>query len=310
MSSQQGRKIALVGSTGTVGSVTLAALLKTGIHTITAITRTESGAIFPDGVIVKKGDYSDASFLASALEGQDVLVLQVNMMPDAMESQVTLIEAASKAGVRWVLPTEFGSDIYSPIATDFPMTGMKKRYRDLIEEKGMSWVAVVNNPWFDWSLKQGLWSIDIPARKATVHNPGTVKFNTTTLEQVGRGSAALLSLSDEKLNGYKNKPVYLRSFLITQQQVLDSALRATGTKDSDWEIVKQDPEVAIKASRDAVAAGNPYAFVSEFYLAHMQEGRGGNYEEKAAKDADILGLEEESLDEVIKHVVEETGAGK
>ncbi|KAF2826888.1 NAD(P)-binding protein [Ophiobolus disseminans] len=309
MSPQQGRKIAMVGATGTIGSVTLAALLKTNIHTITAITRTESSATFPSGVTVKKGDYSDASFLASALEGQDVLILQVNMMPNAMESQVTLIEAAAKAGVPWVLPTEFGSDIYSPIARDFPMTGMKKKYRDLIEEKGLSWIGIVNNPWFDWSMKQGLWSIDIPGRKATIYDSGDVKFNTATLGQVGRGVAALLSLPDDKLDAYKNKPVYLRSFLITQREVLDSAIRAMGTKESDWEILKQEPEVAIKASRDAVAAGNPFAFVGEFYLAHMQEGRGGNYEEKAAKDAEVLGLKGESLDEVIKRVVEELGAG-
>ena len=300
----------MVGATGTVGSVTLDALIKTGIHTITAITRTSSSATFPSSVTVKKGDYSDTSFLASALSGQDVLILQVNMMPDAMESQITLIDAAAKAGVRWVLPTEFGSDIYSPIAKDFPMTGMKKKYRDVIEEKGMNWVAVVNNPWFDWSFKQGLWSIDVPGRKATIYNPGDVKFNTTTLGQVGRGVAALLSLSDEKLNAYRNKPVYLRSFLITQRQALESAIRATGTKESDWEITTQEPEVAIKASRDAVSAGNPMAFITEFYLAHMQEGRGGNYEEKAAKDAEVLGLKEESLDEVIERVVKELEASK
>jgi hypothetical protein len=99
--------------------------------------------------------------------------------------------------------------------------------------------------------------------------------------------------------------VYLRSFLLSQREILDSAIRATGTKKSDWQITMQDPEVTIQTARDAVAAGNPMAFVGEFYTAHMQEGRGGNYEEKAAKDAAVLGLEEENLDEVIKRVVKE-----
>jgi hypothetical protein len=52
------------------------------------------------------------------------------------------------------------------------------------------------------------------------------------------------------------------------------------------------------------------AFVGEFYTAHMQEGRGGNYEEKAAKDAAEIGLEKEDLDEVMKRVVAELAAGK
>jgi hypothetical protein len=230
------------------------------------------------------------------------------MLPGAMEAQVPLIEAAAEAGVRWVLPTEFGSDIYSRIATDFPMTGLKKKYRTLIEEKGMNWVAIVNNPWFDWSMKNNMWSVDALNKKATLYNVGDAKFNTTTLGQVGRGVAALLSLSDEKLDTFKNCPLYLRSFLINQRDILDSAIYATGTKESDWEIKTQEPEEAIKASREAVAAGNPMAFVGEFYTAHMQEGRGGNYEEKAAKDAEVLGLKEENLVDVMKVIVQELGA--
>jgi uncharacterized protein YbjT (DUF2867 family) len=309
MSQQQGRKIAMVGATGTVGSPTLAALIETNIHTITAVTRSESTAEFPSGVHVKKGDYANHAFLVSALKDQDVLIMQLNMFPQAMDAQIALIEAAAEAGVRWVLPTEFGSDINSSLAQEFPMMSMKKKYRDLIEEKGMNWVAIVNNPWFDWSLKQGMWNVDIPGKKATLNNVGDAKFNTTTLGQVGRGVAALLSLPDDKLNGYRNSAVYLRSFLTSQREILDSAIRATGTKESDWEVKTQNPEVTIQAARDAVAAGNPMAFVGEFYTAHMQEGRGGNYEEKAAKDAAVLGLEKENLDEVIKRVVKELEAG-
>ncbi|KAH7413811.1 hypothetical protein DE146DRAFT_638657 [Phaeosphaeria sp. MPI-PUGE-AT-0046c] len=304
--SSQGRKIAMVGATGTVGSETLAALLKTNLHTITAISRADSKAKFPADVEVKKGDYSDHSFLVSALKGQDVLIVQLGI--EAMDSQILLINAASEAGVRWVLPTEFGSDIFSQMAKDFPMMSMKTKYRDLIEEKGMSWIGVVNNPWFDWSLKAGLWNVDIPGRKATIFNVGDAKFNTTTLAQVGRGVAALLSLPEDKLNSFKNNAVYLRSFFLNQRDILDSAIRATGTKESDWEIKTQDPAEAIQASRDAVAAGNMMAFLGEFYTTHMLEGRGGDFEEKAVKDMAVLGLGKENLDDVIKRIAGEMNA--
>ncbi|KAF2023288.1 NAD(P)-binding protein, partial [Setomelanomma holmii] len=309
MSAQQGRKIAMVGATGTIGSVTLSTLLKSGLHTITAISRAKSNASFPPEVHVKKGDYSDPSFLASALQGQDVLIMQLAYHHEAMESQIPLIEAAAKAGVRWVLPTEFGSDPLSPLAKDFfPMLGIKKKYRDLIEEKGMSWVAVANNPWFDWSLARGMWSIDIPRKKATIYNVRDAKFNTSTLAQVGRGVAALLSLPDEKLDAFKNRPVYLRSFFVNQRDILNSAIRATGTNESDWDVKTQEPEEAIKASREAVAAGNMMAVVGEFYTAHMQKGRGGDYEEKAVEDAKLLGLQKEALDEVVGRVIAELAA--
>jgi uncharacterized protein YbjT (DUF2867 family) len=308
MSSQKARKIAMVGATGTVGSKTLAALLDKKIHTITAISRPESSATFPTDVTVKKGSYSDAPFLQSALTGQDVLIMQLAMGPESMESQVPLIEAAARAGVKYVLPTEFGSDPTSSLHDDFPMMAMKKKYRDLIEQRGMHWVAVVNNPWFDWSLKAGMWAVDIPGRKAVIKNVGDARFNTTTLAQVGRGVASLLSLPEEKLGGFKNRPVYLKSFLVDQRAILDSVIRATGTKESDWEVKTQEPEGAIEESRKAVAAGNMMAFVGEFYTAHMQPGRGGNYDEKANKDAEILGMKEESLDDVVAAVVKELGA--
>ncbi|KAH8731927.1 hypothetical protein GQ44DRAFT_698209 [Phaeosphaeriaceae sp. PMI808] len=306
MSSQQGRKIAMVGAAGTIGSVTLSALLEQNIHTITAITRTESTSTFPSNVTVKKGSYADPSFLASVLSGQDVLIIQVGYMPEAMASQIPLIEAAAAAGVRWVLPTEFGSDPFSQIAIDFPMTGEKKAYRDLIEAKGMKWVAVVNNPWFDWSMKQNLWGVDILGKKATLNNHNAdTKFSAATLGQVGRGVAKLLSLGEDELEGFANRGLYVRSFSITQREIFHAAICATGTKEEDWEVKLEEPEDVVQASRDAVAAGNPFGFIWEFILAHMQKGRGGDYEEKAAKDAAIIGLESESLDEVVKRVTKE-----
>jgi uncharacterized protein YbjT (DUF2867 family) len=306
MSPQQGRRIAIVGGTGTVGEHILSALLSKNVHTITAISRTESTATFPSAVNVKKGSYSDSSFLNSVLQGQEVLILIFPFQPmEAIEAQIPFIEAAAKAGVKWVLPTEFGSDTSSSLGKDFPMTGAKQKYQDLIEKLGMKWVAVVNNPWFDWNLKRGMWSINIPERKAVLNNVGNTKFNTTTLAQVGRGVSALLTLPDESLAGFKNRSVYLSSFQTNQREILDSVLRATGTKESDWEVVTQEPEVTINAAREEVAKGNWQAFIGEFYTAHMQEGRGGNYETKAAKDREVLGIQEESLDEAVKRVVAE-----
>lgn len=63
------RKIAIVGGTGNVGANTLSALLGKKVHTITAISRVDSSASFPESVIIKKGSYDDHEFLVSALRG-------------------------------------------------------------------------------------------------------------------------------------------------------------------------------------------------------------------------------------------------
>ncbi len=146
MSAKQGRKIAIVGATGNIGLPTLTSLLEYGIHTVTAISRPDSKATFPAGVQVVKGSYDDEAFLLSALAGQDVLVLQLNYYGE--KYQANFIKAAAKAGVRYVLPTEFGSDPYARLVQESPFLSSKKQYRDLAEEVGVSWIAIVNNPWY------------------------------------------------------------------------------------------------------------------------------------------------------------------
>ncbi|KAI8933412.1 hypothetical protein NX059_010027 [Plenodomus lindquistii] len=302
MSSQQGRKIALAGASGTVGTPTLSALRKAAIHTLTVISRTESDATFPSDVNLKKGDYNDEAFLVSALTGQDVLILQLGIF--GTDQQSPLIKAAAKAGVRYILPIEFGSDIYAPFAKTFHIMSMKKQYRDLIEELGMSWIAIINNPWFDWSLKKGTWGIDIKNRKASLYKGAEAKFNTSTLDRVGKGVADLLALPESQLEKFQNSPAYFSSFELTQREILESAIRVTGSQESDWDITVLDADRVIAGSREEVANGNPIAFVSEFYLTHMLEGTGGNYQEKIKQNPANLAWSEEKLDDVVKAVVE------
>ncbi|KAK1722592.1 hypothetical protein CaCOL14_003201 [Colletotrichum acutatum] len=307
MSGQQGRKIAIVGASGNLGGFTLNALLDKGIHTITAVTRAESSATLPAGVIVKKGDYSDEEFLVSAFQGQDVLILQLGF-DSFMTGQAPLIRAAAKAGVKWVLPTEFGSDpAPSKLLEVSPMVAGKKQFRDLTEELGLSWIAIVNNPWFDWSLGQGFWGIDIKNRFAKLFDGGNTKFITTTIGMTGQATAGVLSLPDAELEQFRNKPVYLKSFYISQRDMLDSILRATGTKEADWKVEVLDAEAVVADSNEKFRQGDHMAMLVGFYVNHMREGWGGDYSAKVT-DMSKLGVSEEDLDEVVRRVVKEIGA--
>ncbi|KAF7548669.1 hypothetical protein G7Z17_g6905 [Cylindrodendrum hubeiense] len=298
--SPQGRKIAIVGGTGTVGSVTLPALLAKNVHTITAISRGDSTATFPDGCIVKKGSYEDEDFLVSALQGQDVLVIQLSRF--AMDAQAPLTRAAVKAGVKYILPTEFGSDIEAlqMVEEQLPLRGKAER-RKLVEELGGTWIAVVNNPWFDWSMNQGLWGIDIKARKATLYGGGNTKINTSTLKRVGEGVAELLSLPEEELAAYKNKAFYISSFYVTQREMLESVQRVTGTTDKDWVIEDKEIAQVAKESDEEVKKGNMMAMIPKFYSAHFREGYGGDFNHKL--NLEKFGLAEEDIDAVVKGII-------
>ncbi|KAJ3518240.1 hypothetical protein NM208_g14590 [Fusarium decemcellulare] len=270
--SSQGRKIAIVGGSGTIGSPTVAALLQKNIHTITAISRTDSTATFPDNVTVLKGDYSNENFLISSLKGQDVLILQLG--PKVMKVQEPLIRAAAVAGVPYILPTD--------------------------------WIAVVNNPLLDWSMKVGCWGIDVKSRKAEIWDSGNVKASTSTLKRVGDAVAELLSWPDEELTKYKNKPFYISSFCISQREMLESVQRATGTTDADWEIKHKDIAELTRECDERLKKGEWMAAIPKLYSSMFREGLGGNYSHKVV-DMERLGFVQEDLDEVIKGVVESIG---
>lgn len=85
------------------------ALLATGQHTVTAITRTDSQSTLPEGVAVKNVDYSKPETLVEALRGQDALIVTLGgQTPKDTDS--ALIKAAGEAGVPWVLPNEWAPD--------------------------------------------------------------------------------------------------------------------------------------------------------------------------------------------------------
>jgi hypothetical protein len=85
------------------------ALLETGQHTVTAITRTFSSTKFPEGVIVKKVDYEQPATLVEALRGQDALIITLSGHTPK-DTQAQLINAAGEAGVAWILPNEWSPD--------------------------------------------------------------------------------------------------------------------------------------------------------------------------------------------------------
>lgn len=96
-------------ATGQVGSHILEHILKNGKHEVTAITRKDSPATFPQGVEVARVDYSEPGTLVEALRGQEVLIITMSVTAP-QDTQSRLIEAAAAAGVPWVIPNEWGTD--------------------------------------------------------------------------------------------------------------------------------------------------------------------------------------------------------
>ncbi|KAJ7600360.1 putative isoflavone reductase family protein [Mycena floridula] len=305
-------KVAIVGAGGQMGSYIVEALLKTGKHRVTAVTRADSTSKLPAGVEVKKVNYDDSASLVAALQGQDALIITMNVMSPPGQS-AKLIEAAAAANVPWVLPNDYGTDpTQAKLGEDTMLGPPKEADRKLIEKLGKSsWVGVTCSFWYEYSLGGGpaLYGFDFKNRSVTFYDKGNQKINTTTWPQTALAVARLLSLkvnpddANDKsttLSQFRNKPLYVSSFLLSQKDMFESVLRVTGTKESDWKIEYEATEARFASGLAVLKGGDRRGFAKALYARVFYPDGSGNYEDRHGLHNDILGLPKEDLDEFTK----------
>ncbi|KAE8550070.1 hypothetical protein EYB25_008601 [Talaromyces marneffei] len=267
-------KVAIVGAGGNSGKFMTEALLRTGKHTVTTLTRADSRSALPEGVIPKVVDYEKPETIVEALNGQEALVITLGAY--ALSNEFKLIEAAEKAGVQWILPNEWSS---YPGANehikDMFFYQMKSSTREALGElRNSSYIGVSTGFWYEWSLPMPLaFGFDITHRSVTFFDEGEAKASVSTWAQVGRAVAALLSLpvqaeegkGDGFLKNFKNKDVYINSFTINQKEMFDSLLRVTGTKPEDWTITNEIAEERLAAGLKEMQEGKHSGFAKKLY---------------------------------------------
>lgn len=300
---------------GQVGTFIVEALLKTGKHKVTAITRADSTSKAPAGVEVKKVNYDDQSSLVEALQGQDALIITMAVTAPP-ETQDKLIEAAAAANVPWVLPNEFGGDPTNEEYQKDTMLGSKAKYRNSIEKLGKSsWIAIVCSFWYEYSLGFGplTYGFDLKDRVVTFFDDGNTPINTTTWPQTGLAIAKLLSLKvlpddeDDKspyLANFRNKPLYISSFNASQKDMLDSVMRVTGTSLKDWKVNHEPVKERFKAGQEELQSGNRLGFAKLLYARTFFPDQCGNYEKTKGLQNEYLGLPKEDLDQATKAAVQ------
>ncbi|KAI0884945.1 NAD(P)-binding protein [Annulohypoxylon maeteangense] len=307
------KKVAIVGATGTVGKFIVEELLKLGKHEVTAISRKDSpsASSIPAGVKVAAVDYSDESTLVNALKGQEVLIITMSTLAPP-DTQLQLIRAAAAANVPYVLPNEWGCDMADEqLGKEILLGNSEVPARKLVEELGKSsWIGVVSGFWYEYSLGMGeqCYGMEVKDKTWTFYDDGETKINSSTWPQSGRAVAKLLSLPIEpettggpSLSSYKNKFIYVSSFLVSQKDMFASVLRVTGTKESDWTIKYEDSTKRYQEAQKKVFGGDRTAFPTLLYSRIFYKDGVGNFEARRGGIAnDTLGLPKEDLDEATK----------
>lgn len=152
------KNVALLGADGTLGPSVLEQLLAAGTFSVTVLKRQGSTQPdnYPDGVKVSQiPDDMDVSALTETLRGQDALV--VTIKGSQTEVQHKLAQACVQAGVRRMIPADFGSVDSSSEWTQslVPLykhkTALRQKLVGMAEEHpGFSWTSLVCGHFFDW----------------------------------------------------------------------------------------------------------------------------------------------------------------
>lgn len=299
----QGRKIAIVGASGTLGKPLLSALLASSAgHSITAVQRADATSTFPAAVRVLRGDLFSEAFLASAFAEQDVVVL-MPPLPHILSLQEPAVRAAARVGVPYVFPAEFGPDPFATgLIAENALLQKKQTIRSLVEELGgSSWVSVAVGPWTEYGVGFGLWGVDAKARKATLWKGAEGKANSASAEHAGEALAAALSLPEADLAKVRNAAIYAPSLRFTQRELLAAAQKVTG---GEWTVEERDVEDVVKEYEEGLARGDESAGHAKFFVTHSTEGSGADFEHKIDRELQkklkALGLGEETLEDAIR----------
>ncbi|KAJ5727694.1 isoflavone reductase family protein (CipA) [Penicillium malachiteum] len=299
-------RVAIVGAGGTIGLPITKALLKTGKHTVTALSRKDSGNKLPEGVLVATVNYNDEATIVAALKGQQFLI--ITMAPTAPKgTHSKLVQAAAKAGVPYVMPNWYAADIDNTKLSGGTFLGPQDQAnRNEIESLGMQWITMCCGFWYDYSLAGGesRFGFDFSTRSLTLYDDGNTKISTSTLSQVAGAVAKLLSLNelpkDEHdlnltLSTFFNKGVFIRSFFISQNEMFESVKRVTGTTDENWTITHEDTTRRYETALAQVKVGNMSQFSKMLYARVFYPDGSGDLSDKSQNE--LLALPNEDLDQ-------------
>lgn len=232
------KSVVIVGANGRLGPSILRALLEVEDFKVSALVRASSKSTYPDAVnVIKVDDDLPYDQLVKALIDQDALV--ISFSGNERDASIKLADAAFEAGVKHVIPADYGScDSSDPKSLDLiPLYVNKKDVRDyLIELSGrerssgekLGWTSFITGHFFDYGLKSGLLAVDVDKRTALVFDGGNYKFAATVLRDIGLCAARILQRADDPR--LKNKLVYVQSVQTTQNELVAAVEEVTGNK--------------------------------------------------------------------------------
>jgi len=293
------KKVAFAGASGNLGAAILKELLESKLFDITVLTRQSSSHSFSPDVKVVKVDYADLESLTAALSGQDALVSVVATL--AIPSQKLLIDAAVKAGVKRVIPSEFGCDLKNPQTRTLPVFAAKvemEEYLDSLAVKGvLSYTLVYNGAFLDWGLRNGLY-FNFKERKAEIYDDGNQLFSTSRLSTVGKAVRRILTHPRETAD----RAVWVKDIDVSQNQLLQLAQALTPGE--AWDLKQVDTAALEKDSLAQIQNNEvgPLTMLGFLKRAIFASGYGNKFEHVHNSVLGITGMTTQDVEELVASI--------
>jgi len=144
-------KILVTGATGKLGSATIEQLLKkTDPNNIVALARDENkaGHLIERNIEVRTGDFDDTASLDRAMRDIEKVLLISTVDPNRFQQHANVVDAARKAGVKFMAYTSVPlKDLHSAAAKFLLESHFQTE--DYIKETGMAHAILRNNIYAD-----------------------------------------------------------------------------------------------------------------------------------------------------------------
>ncbi|KAG9966378.1 NAD(P)-binding protein, partial [Aureobasidium melanogenum] len=294
--------VVVLGASGNFGTPITSALVAAGFN-VTIITRLSSTTIHTFDVPTLRIDYTPET-LTQAFTNQDAIVCVVG--PGGIALQKIFVDAAVAAGVKRFIVDDFG---WGPTTKGFEEFGAIHASRregwdyaaeKAREVKGFTWTGLSTGNPIDWAMKKfPMMGFDVQNHKAIIYDRGTEKFTGTTLQGIGQAVVGTLQNSEATANQF----LKVQSIQTCQNELLEAFEKVTEEK---WEITRTESQELIESGKADFATGSGLwrLKLAVATLYDVGQGRGRVASSRKESDAELLGVKDETADEIVAKLLQ------
>jgi len=217
------------------------------------------------GAEVIEGDLADHASLDRASRGVDVIVSAVQGGTDVIvDGQVALAEAGKRNGVRRILPSDFGLDLFKATPGEHPAFNARATADKAIEALGIEHIHMLQGA-FMGMLQPGSPLIDYDKGTVTFWGDGKQPIELTTVEDTARMTARVALDRDVPSGKFA-----FAGDRLSFQQVADIAETQTG---KTFKRHSLGNEQRLRSTMKEMAASDPGQAIMLAYQLYMLNGQ-------------------------------------